>query len=233
MQEKYVKDRAHNRYPAYCCEDIDKKATEQEKFNNALLDGSQAVGKAREAEHADEASVAYRDADKNAFTKAYKRWDDSTLIYRESADINRILSWLDLGEMKDDQSIHRIAAVSLILRETYDMISPAHQDFSCLINIPITQEDNVKELKGLKCPLHTNVYMGDDGSYYVDNGVIYISLKEDYKINEDESVSRNLYLEYQSGYIITHKMLDTSYTFEKFIPLEGNYTLNGVRVLFA
>ena len=38
--EKYVKDKAHNRYPAYCCDDIDKRVGALEEAVAAIVAGT-------------------------------------------------------------------------------------------------------------------------------------------------------------------------------------------------
>lgn len=40
MPEKYVKDRSHNRYPAYCCDDIDARVGALEVALEALIAGT-------------------------------------------------------------------------------------------------------------------------------------------------------------------------------------------------
>lgn len=61
MPEKYVKDRSHNRYPAYCCDDIDERVGALEEAVAALVAGTIPDGSVTLAKLADDARAWSRE----------------------------------------------------------------------------------------------------------------------------------------------------------------------------
>ena len=55
MEKKYVKDKAHNRYPAYCCDDIDERVGALEEAVAALVAGTVPDGSVTLAKLAEDA----------------------------------------------------------------------------------------------------------------------------------------------------------------------------------
>ena len=64
MDKKYVKDRAHNRYPAYCCDDIDERVGALEEAVSALVAGTVPDGVVTLAKLADDARSWAREINK-------------------------------------------------------------------------------------------------------------------------------------------------------------------------
>ena len=64
MAEKYVKDRAHNRYAAYCCEDIDERVGALEEAVEALVAGTVPDGAVTLAKLAEDARSWSREINK-------------------------------------------------------------------------------------------------------------------------------------------------------------------------
>lgn len=69
--EKYVKDRAHNRYPAYCCDDIDERVGALEEAVRALVACSVPDGSITLAKLADDARSWNREINKG---KLFAEW---------------------------------------------------------------------------------------------------------------------------------------------------------------
>ena len=64
MAEKYVKDRAHNRYKAYCCDDIDARVGALEEALAALVAGTVPDGAVTLAKLAEDARTYTREINK-------------------------------------------------------------------------------------------------------------------------------------------------------------------------
>lgn len=64
MAEKYVKDRAHNRYPAYCCDDIDERVGKLEEALADLLETMLPEGTVRLSSLAEDARSWSREINK-------------------------------------------------------------------------------------------------------------------------------------------------------------------------
>lgn len=64
MSKKYVKDGAHNRYPAYCCDDIDVRVGALEEAVAALVAGTVPDGTVTLAKLADDARAYTREINK-------------------------------------------------------------------------------------------------------------------------------------------------------------------------
>lgn len=64
MADKYVKDKAHNRYPAYCCDDIDERVGALEEAVAALVAGTIPDGTVTLAKLAEDARSWAREINK-------------------------------------------------------------------------------------------------------------------------------------------------------------------------
>ena len=85
MAEKYVKDRAHNKYPAYCCDDIDARVGALEAAVAALVAGTVTDGSVTLAKLADDAQKYAREINKGTL---YAVWIGTTEEYNKHLEEN-------------------------------------------------------------------------------------------------------------------------------------------------
>jgi hypothetical protein len=80
MDKKYVKDRAHNRYPAYCCDDIDARVGKLEEDVAALVAGTVTDGSVTLPKLADDARTYVRELNKGTLIA---EWIGTEAEYQE------------------------------------------------------------------------------------------------------------------------------------------------------
>lgn len=118
MSDKFVKDRAHNRYPAYCCDDIDVRVGALEAAVAALVAGTIPDGSVTLAKLADDARTYRKDLNSGAL---FAEW-----IGTES----------DLSDHMRDHDYEMLPNVKYILT---DETAPAHiTDDDLLVGALIT-----------------------------------------------------------------------------------------------
>lgn len=150
MSQKFVKDRAHNRYPAYCCEDIDKimqeKETELQAAKTAAESAAAAAGEAKTAAENAQTSLSAH----NTNTSAHA--DLRTELQALSNRINAVLD-------SDDETLDELSEIVAYIKSNktlIDSITISKVNVSDIVNDLITNVTNKPlsaaqgvELKGL------------------------------------------------------------------------------------